>query len=91
MNESGLQQFALVGDAPYLTSKIPDNVNEDEAATLPTALNTALVALYHSDGFGFPSPFEGAKSFGKDKAILVLGGSTIIGLAGNTPFHCLLI
>jgi NADPH:quinone reductase-like Zn-dependent oxidoreductase len=81
-----LQQFALIGTAPYLTAKIPDNISEDDASTLPTALNTANVALYDSDGFGFPSPFEDGKSFGKDKAILVTGGSTVIGLGGMFYF-----
>ena len=85
-DESGMQQFALIGTAPYLTAKIPDNITEDEAATLPTALNTASVALYDSDGFGFPSPFNGGEEFGKDKAILVTGGSSVIGLAGKTPY-----
>lgn len=82
-DEGGLQEFALVGTAPYLTAKIPENINEDAASTLPTALNTANVALYDSDGFGFPSPFSGDRSFGKDKAIFVTGGSSVIGLGGN--------
>jgi len=85
-DEGGLQEFALVGSAPYLTAKIPENINEDEASTLPTALNTASVALYDSDGFGFPSPFSGDESFGKGKAIFVTGGSSVIGLGGNFPF-----
>jgi NADPH:quinone reductase-like Zn-dependent oxidoreductase len=84
-DEGGLQEFALVGTAPYLTAKIPENINEDEASTLPTALNTASIALYDSDGFGFPSPFSGDRTFGKDKAIFVTGGSSVIGLGGN--FH----
>lgn len=84
-DESGLQEFALINIAPYLTAKIPDNISDDEASTLPVALNTASVALYDSDGFGFPSPFKGGEGFGKDKAILVTGGSSIIGLAGETP------
>ena len=48
------------------------------------ALDTALVALYTSSGFGFPNPFEGGESFGKGKAILVMAGSSIIGLGGTT-------
>ena len=79
-----MQQFALVGTAPYLTAKIPDDISEDGAATLPVAFNTASVALYDPDGFGFPSPFKGGEGFGKDKAILVTGGSSAIGLAGKT-------
>lgn len=84
-DEGGLQQFALVGSGPNTTSKLPDNITYDEAATIPTALNTAAVALYDSDGFGFPSPFEGGENFGNGKSILVLGGSSVIGLVGIPP------
>lgn len=84
-DEGGLQEFALVDTAPYLTAKIPENITEDEASTLPTALNTANIALYDSDGFGFPSPFSGDRSFGNDKAIFVTGGSSVIGLGGKRP------
>ena len=69
-----------------MIARIPDNVTDDEAATVPTALNTPQVGLYDSDGFGFPSPFdEGGAIFGKGKSILVIGGSSIIGLGGNFP------
>jgi NADPH:quinone reductase-like Zn-dependent oxidoreductase len=78
-----LQQFALVPSGPNTTAKLPDNITEDEAATIPTALNTAAVALYDDTGFGFPSPFEkGGETFGNGKSILVLGGSSVIGLVG---------
>jgi NADPH:quinone reductase-like Zn-dependent oxidoreductase len=80
-----LQQFALVRGSgnPATTAKVPDNVTDDEASTLPTALNTAFIALYdQKDGFGFPYPFDGGESFGKGKAILVMGGSSAIGLSG---------
>ena len=81
-DHSGLQQYALIETAPNLTAKLPDNVTEDEAATLPTALNTAHVALVDESGFGYPCPFEGNESFGKGKSFLVLGGSSTVGLAG---------
>lgn len=82
MDHGGYQQYALIGTSANLTAKLPDNVTDDDAATLPTAINTAQVALYDSDGFGFPNPFEDS-SFGKGKSILVAGGSANIGLAGN--------
>jgi NADPH:quinone reductase-like Zn-dependent oxidoreductase len=80
---SGLQELALVGAAPYLTAKLPSNISFDEAATLPTSLNTSSVALNHSDGHGIPSPFQGNRDFGKGKAALVLGGSGVVGLGGK--------
>ena len=87
-DESGLQQFAIVPNAPYLSAKVPDNISDDDAATLPTGINTAHVGLYDETGFGFPSPFTSAgASFGNGKPILVLGGSTIIGLAGKSHIN----
>lgn len=84
-DEGGFQPFALVGSGPNTTAKLPDNITYDEAATIPTALNTASVALYDDDGFGFPSPFEGGENFGNGKSILVMGGSSVIGLVGIPP------
>jgi NADPH:quinone reductase-like Zn-dependent oxidoreductase len=84
LDHGGYQQYVLVGTSAYLTAKLPENITDDEGATLPTAINTAQVALFDSDGFGFPTFFE--DSFGKGKSILVAGGSSAIGLAG-TPSH----
>lgn len=81
-DHSGFQQYALVAAAPNSTAKFPDNISEDEAATLPTALNTAHVALTDESGLGYPCPFEDNPSFGKGKAFLVLGGSSTVGLVG---------
>ena len=82
-DEGGWQQYALATTSPYLTSKIPENISDDEAVTLPTGLNTAQVALYDKEGFGFPHPFKGGENFGKGKSILVLGGSSVIGYIGK--------
>ena len=84
-DEGGLQQFALVASGQNTTSKLPDNITEDQAATIPTALNTAFIALYDpTNGFGFPSPFEGGETFGHGKSFLVMGGSSVIGLLGSS-------
>jgi NADPH:quinone reductase-like Zn-dependent oxidoreductase len=71
--------------ASHLTAKIPDNITFDEAATIPTALIAATVALSDSSGLGFPSAFED-HTFGKGKPFLVLGGSSMLSLAGNLSF-----
>ena len=83
LDECGLQEHALIGSAPYLTAKLPANISFDEAATLPTSLNTSSVALYHPTGFGIPSPFEGHRTFGNGKTALVMGGSSVVGLGGT--------
>lgn len=82
-DESALQEHALLSAAPFLVTKLPSNISYDEAATLPTSLNTASVALYHPDGFGIPSPWEGNRNFGNGKAALVTGGSSVVGLGGT--------
>ena len=83
LDTGGLQQYTLVGSAPYLTVKLPDNISYDDAATLPIAFNTIRAAFYDPDqSFGFPFPFEGGESYGKGKAVLVVGGSSQVGLAG---------
>jgi NADPH:quinone reductase-like Zn-dependent oxidoreductase len=86
LDHGAYQQYVLVGTSAYLTAKLPENITDDEGATLPTAINTAQVALFDSDGFGFPTFFEDP-SFGKGKSILVAGGSSAIGLAGTHPHH----
>lgn len=83
LDTGGLQQYTLVGTAPYTTVKLPDNISYDDAATLPIAFNTIRAAFYDPDqSFGFPFPFEGGESYGKGKALLVIGGSSQVGLAG---------
>lgn len=86
-DHSGLQQFALVATTPNTIAKLPENITDDQGATLPTAINTAQVALYDKDGLGFPNPFDGGSNttFGNGKSFLVSGGSSVIGLAGNIP------
>lgn len=84
LDTGGLQQYTLVGSAPNLTVKLPDNISYDDAATLPIAFNTIRAAFYDPDqSFGFPFPFEGGESYGKGKAVLVVGGSSQVGLAGT--------
>jgi len=83
LDEGGLQEHALLGSDPCLTAKLPANITFDEAATLPTSLNTSSVALYHPTGFGIPSPFEGHRNFGNGKSALVMGGSSVVGLGGT--------
>jgi NADPH:quinone reductase-like Zn-dependent oxidoreductase len=63
------------------TAKIPDNISDDEAATLVVGLIVGLVVLFDKDGFGLLFAWD--QQAGKGKAILVVGGSSIPGLAST--------
>jgi len=84
-DHGGFQQYVLASTVPYATAKLPDNISEDEAATIPVGLHTAHIALADSDGLGYPCPFENNESFGEGKSFLVGGASSIVGLASTSP------
>ncbi|EIW80731.1 GroES-like protein [Coniophora puteana RWD-64-598 SS2] len=74
--------------APLATAtlKIPKNISFDEGATIPTAYLTVIVGLYQAAprGLGLVAPWaEGGKGLGahKGRSILIMGGSSQIGLA----------
>lgn len=74
------QQKTIMDDR--LVSKTPDNITDGEASGIQLASVAALVGLYHKTG-GIeikPYPWEkGGDVAGKDKAILVWGGSSSVG------------
>jgi len=67
------QQYALVDSE--IVSKIPDNITDDEASTLPVGSMTAAAGLFQKTGIAFPKngPTAGGTS------ILILGGSSSVG------------
>ncbi|KAJ1306104.1 hypothetical protein OPQ81_010815 [Rhizoctonia solani] len=58
-----------------IISKIPDNITEDQASTIPAAALTAWIGLFQSTGIDIPvnGPTVGGKG------ILILGGSSSVG------------
>lgn len=57
--------------------KIPDNLSDEEAATLGVGISTIGQGLYQSLGL----PLPGSQGEGKEKeAVLIYGGSTSTGL-----------
>ncbi|KAF8975900.1 GroES-like protein [Cyathus striatus] len=79
----GFQQYAI---APATrTAKIPSGWSYDQAATIPSALFTAWVGLYHKHphGFGLSSPKVANDFTSKGKyantPIVILGGASSVG------------
>jgi NADPH2:quinone reductase len=77
----GSQEYAIT-TADY-TAKVPEGINEDEAATLALNPLTAFWGLFRSEGLGLPppSPFYGNQpefDYGK-LSLLVIGGGSAVG------------
>lgn len=69
----------------YKTEQIPSNLSYDEASTIPVAVSTAWIGLYHAlpSGFGLDAPISAAaKGKYKDTPLVVLGGATSVGQVG---------
>lgn len=77
----GLQQYALVD--PQFAARVSETgLSDDEAATMPTNVASVFVALFHSTGFGLPTPgTERAKSNLSGQAILIVGAGSNCGRA----------
>ncbi|KAG2036274.1 chaperonin 10-like protein [Suillus americanus] len=77
---SAFQQFTLsVAD---FTTKIPNNLGYDEAATIPLALDTASTGLYNSNRYGLgltPPWVESGIGMYSETPIVILGGSSAVG------------
>jgi NADPH:quinone reductase-like Zn-dependent oxidoreductase len=73
------QQYVKMPAA--LVGKTPSNISDDEAGGATLALIAGVVAFYDkATGHGLPTPWEqGGEQAGKDKAIVILGGSSSVG------------
>ncbi|EDR03259.1 uncharacterized protein LACBIDRAFT_253472 [Laccaria bicolor S238N-H82] len=80
----GFQQY--VKTTAVTTTKIPENISYEQAATIPLALTTAYAGLYSNkpNGGGLEAPVE-PTAVGKyaGSPIVVLGGSSSVGQYGN--------
>ncbi|KAG2147616.1 chaperonin 10-like protein [Suillus clintonianus] len=76
---AGFQQYALT--VASFTAKIPPSLSFDNAATVPLALDTALVGLYGKEyGAGLTPPWtKSAGDHESKKPIVILGGSSSVG------------
>lgn len=76
------QQYALVDTE--VISKIPGNINDDEASTIPVASLASVVGLFQKSGIAFPE--NGPTASGK--SVLILGGSSSVGQYGMSYYIC---
>ncbi|CCO30217.1 Zinc-type alcohol dehydrogenase-like protein C2E1P3.01 [Rhizoctonia solani AG-1 IB] len=58
-----------------IISKIPDNITEDQASTIPAGALAALFGLFQKTGIDVPTNGPTAS----DKGVLILGGSSSVG------------
>jgi NADPH:quinone reductase len=75
--QNGLQEYAVLTEE--FSAKIPTGISDDDAATLPTNLIAALVAIFHD--LPIPAPWtEDAKTFDYGSAmLLIIGGGSYSG------------
>lgn len=79
-DQVGTQQYALI-DADIAT-KVPNGLNDDEAATLALNPLTSFFALFAEMGLDIPPPFESEEAKNFDYAaqkILIVGGGSACG------------
>jgi NADPH:quinone reductase len=71
----GLQEHALL-DVEH-ACRIPEDISDDEAATLPTNILAPLIALFVPEKLGFRPPWMLGESegYGKDTLLVIGGGS----------------
>ncbi|KAF8705408.1 Alcohol dehydrogenase GroES-like domain, partial [Rhizoctonia solani] len=72
-DETTFQEKAIV--QTDIISKIPDNITDDQASTIPVASLAALVGLFQKTGVEVP--VNGPTANGK--GVLILGGSSSVG------------
>ncbi|KEP53371.1 zinc-type alcohol dehydrogenase-like protein, partial [Rhizoctonia solani 123E] len=75
-DETTFQEKSIV--ETDIISKIPDNITEDQASTIPVAAIAALVGLFQKTGVNVPA--NGSTANGK--GVLILGGSSSVGQFG---------
>jgi NADPH2:quinone reductase len=75
--QNGLQEYAVLHE--QFTARIPDNITDDDAATLPTNLIASLIALFHD--LPIPAPWTGeAEQFDyPNTTLLIIGGGSVAG------------
>lgn len=77
----------MYGDVTYDANilQIPPNLDYDQAATVPLGFDTAAVGLYSDQlGAGFTPPWvEGGQGKYAGKPILIMGGSSSVGMYGE--------
>ncbi|KIP04257.1 hypothetical protein PHLGIDRAFT_129607 [Phlebiopsis gigantea 11061_1 CR5-6] len=81
------QQYTIVPDD--IVAKIPDNITFDQAATIPSAAATAVLAYYNQPampfgGLGLTAPWDGGRGKYAGEPIVIVGGSSAVGQYGGS-------
>ncbi|TFK77636.1 GroES-like protein, partial [Polyporus arcularius HHB13444] len=78
-DRAAYQEYTLI--AADLAAKFPENISFDQAATLPVAVATAAIGLYHPHGATkFVAPWaESGKGKYAGTPLVVIGGSSVVG------------
>ncbi|CCD54307.1 putative alcohol zinc- protein [Botrytis cinerea BcDW1] len=72
------QQYAVLEVGSF--AKVPSNITDDEAATIPVNLFASALSFWSDKSFGFPAPWADNKTFNaSSQAIVILGGGTSCG------------
>ena len=75
---AAFQLYTVVPE--YLVSRIPETLSLAQACVLPLGLATAAAGLYQPEYLGLAPPIgHGGINGGKEKAILIWGGSSTVG------------
>lgn len=79
-SQHAFQQYTIVDSK--LAGRTPQSLSDDEAASIPLGSFTSVTMLYGATGIGFkPAPWEqGGDKLGAGRSIIILGGSTSLGL-----------
>ncbi|TGO08512.1 hypothetical protein BTUL_0205g00130 [Botrytis tulipae] len=78
IDAEGSQQYALLEVGCF--AKVPSNITDDQAATLPVNLFASAISFWSDKAFGFPAPWADNKTFdASSQAVVILGGGTSCG------------
>ena len=74
------------------STKIPDNISFDQAASIPLGLATVFTGIWNHDpkakSVGFPAPWEeGGLTKFAGKPAFIIGGSSSVGQYGTSSTH----
>ncbi|KAF7949153.1 hypothetical protein EAE96_008322 [Botrytis aclada] len=78
LDSQGSQQYALLEVGAF--AKVPSNITDDQATTLPVNLFASALSFWSDKAFGFPAPWAEDKTFdASSQAVVILGGGTSCG------------
>ncbi|QSZ30485.1 hypothetical protein DSL72_000039 [Monilinia vaccinii-corymbosi] len=78
IDSKGSQQYAVLELGCF--AKVPSNISDDQAATLPVNLFASALSFWSDKLLGIPAPWEDGQSFdASSQAVVILGGGSSCG------------